>query len=456
MSFRRPPAKRVHALALAVIVVAAPIAAPSARAAELDRAGAVARALARAPEAEAERAARAEAEALRDAAGGALSNPRLSLSAEGDGVGPIGADDRLYKLELAQEFDVHGRRSARRALATAEATATEATALERETTLAMRTAETYGALLLSRRRAALADSLAAASARLVAAAREAARRETISPYELRVLEREEARHADEALRARGAVRADEAALRALILAAPDEPLALVDDLERADWTCTPESLAARAWAAHPSLQEARAAEGQLAAETALLESESRAAPEVQLFVESARGRVHGEDFIGSFDAVPGFDGFASKHTIFGAGITFPLPFARTNAWETARSRLSTQRAAARRRRIESTLEPALHAGCATLAAAQERVALRRAGLAEAGADGARLAAAYREGRIDLDAYLAQRDRLAEALSARLDALADAERARIDLARISGLDPVTLAAVLGGAPEGTSR
>ncbi len=98
----------------------------------------------------------------------------------------------------------------------------------------------------------------------------------------------------------------------------------------------------------------------------------------------------------------------------------------------------------------------MRSACATLAAAQERVELHGAGIAEAGEDGLRLATAYREGRVDLDAYLAQRDRLAAALTARLDALADAEAARTDLARVSGLDPATLAALLGGASGGTSR
>ncbi len=297
-----------------------------------DRAAAVARALDRAPEAAADRAVRDESAALIDAAGGALSNPRLSLEGEGDGVGPLGADDRTIRLGLAHEFDVYGRRGARRELARAEGVVTEAAVGEREAALAVRTSEAYGALLLARRRAGLADSLAAAGVRLVAAAREARRRETISPYALRVLARDEAHLADAALRARGAAVAAEAALRALLLAAPEEPLELVDDLDGSPWTCAPETLTARALAAHPLLREARAAEGQLEAESALLAREGRDAPELELFVASEREHVDGEAFGPTIDSIPDFDGFSTSGTIFGAGITVPLPFPRTNAW----------------------------------------------------------------------------------------------------------------------------
>ncbi len=457
MSFHVSGAEGARSFAVVAIVAAGLCGALTPTAAQqVNRATAVTRALERAPEAAADRAVRNESAALIDAAGGALANPRLSLEGEGDGVGPFGAEDRLLRLGLSQELDVHGRRGARRELARAEGAVTEAAVSERETALATRTSEAYGALLLARRRVALADSLAAASTRLVAAARDAQRRETVSPYALRVLARDEARLADDALRARGAAAAADAALRSLLLATPDEPLVLVDDLDEAAWTCTPDTLTARALAAHPALREARAGEQQLGAESALLAREGRAAPEFELFVVNERAHVEGEAFGPTIDAVPGFDGFSTAHTIFGAGITVSLPFAHTNAWESSRARLSTVRAAAQRRRLEAGIAPAVRAACATLAAAQERVVLHAFGVAEAGEDGVRLATAYREGRVDLDAYLAQRDRLAATLTARLDAIADAEAARTELSRVSGLDPVTLAAFLGGAPGGTSR
>jgi len=81
-------------------------------------------------------------------------------------------------------------------------------------------------------------------------------------------------------------------------------------------------------------------------------------------------------------------------------------------------------------------------------AAQERFAILAGALTRAGEDRRRLESAYREGRVDLEPYLAQRNRLVEAAEAEIDALAAIEEARSELARATGLTHSSLSAALG--------
>jgi len=446
---------RVRAAVLAVLTVAfVAFVAPDAGAA-LDRAGAVARARANAPEAVADRLARAESAGLVDAAGASVVSPRISFEAEGSGFGPVGGDESALRLGVSRALDVRGLGSARRAVATAESDARAASADGRDVEIAARTAEAYGALLVAGRRLALADSVADAARTIAARAAEAVKRETISPYALRQLERDATRAADAALRAREARARADAALRALLLAAPGETLEPVDDLDGPAWACVPETLVARAAAAHPDVRAARAEEARLAAEATRSDREGRATPELHLFVAHEKDRVEPDAFGDWADSDPAFDGYRTSETILGAGVSVPLG-GKPTAWDAGRARLEAAQATARARRVDGALAPAIAAACAAVTAAQERAALHARGAAELPADGARLDLAYREGRLDLDSYLAQRERLAEALAARLDALADVETARAELARASGLDPITLAALVGGAPEGADR
>ena len=106
----------VAVVALVACAVAPGLRAPSwAEAQPLDRAGAVARALARSPEATADRAATREAARLVDVAGAYPHNPQFALETSGDGFGPVGAENFTFRLGLSQERDVHGTRGARTA-----------------------------------------------------------------------------------------------------------------------------------------------------------------------------------------------------------------------------------------------------------------------------------------------------------------------------------------------------
>jgi len=429
--------------------------APFASAAPLERADAVARALERSPEAAADRAAVGEAGRLALAAGAYPHNPRLAFEASGDGIGPFAADDRTLRLALSQELDVHDARGARRAVAGAEAVLLEAEAQGHAHALGRRTEEAFGALLVERRRADLADSVAGASARIVTAARRAARQEAISAYALRRIELDDATVRERTARARGGREEAEATLRALLLAAPDEAIEPVDDLERGPWRLPADSLTAVALAKRHDVLEARAREGLRATETRLLAREGRPGPEIELFVERARERVDADAFGGSLDGVLGFDGFATEATTVGAGVALPLPFFARSAWATGKGTIEEARARAERLRIEARVPIEVRAACDRLAAAQERAAILRAALVRAGDDRRRLESAYREGRLDLDGYLAQRNRLVEAEEAELDARADIEAARGALSHATGLSHAALAAALE-APEGGSR
>lgn len=415
----------------------------------LDRAAAVARALERSPEAAADRLAVREAGRLADAAGAYPHNPRLALEAEGDGIGPLAADSRTLRLAVSQELDVHGARGARRGVAVAEAAVLGAEALGHAHALGRRTEEAFGDLLVERRREALADSLADASARVAGAARGAARREAISPYTLRQLELDDARAREAAARARGGREAAEATLRALLLAEPAEAIDPVDDLDDHPWRLPVDSLTAIALTRRHDVLAARAREELRAAETNLLSRDGRPGPEIELFVERSRDRVDADAFGGTLDGVPGFDGYSDESTVVGAGLALPLPFFRPSAWATGKGTVEQSRTRAERLWIEARVPIEVRAASDRVAAAQERARILGAALARSAEDRQRLESAYREGRVDLDAYLTQRGRLVEAAEARLDALAAIEEARSQLAQATGLTQAALAAALGG-------
>jgi outer membrane protein TolC len=412
----------------------------------LDRAEAVARALARSPEVAADRAATREASRLVDAAGAYPHNPRLAVETSGDGFGPIGAENLTFRLGLSQEFDVHGTRGARRDVATAEAAILDAETVGRLHALGRRTEEAFGVLLVERRRVALSDSMARASARVVEAARRAARQETISPYALRQLELDDARLREATARARAGQTAAEGTLRALMLADPAESIEPVDDLDDATWRLPADSLSDVALTVRHDVLEARAREALRGAEVLLSSREGRPGPEVELFVEHDRDQLEEAP-------EPVVDDHAGegRHSVtrVGAGLQVPLLFFQPQTWPGERNAIAEARARAARVTLEARIPIEVRAACDRVAAAQERAALLKDALARVDEDRRLLEAAYREGRVDLDTYLAQRNRLVEAAAAGLDARAALEEARSALAQATGLTHVALATALGG-------
>ena len=414
----------------------------------LDRTTAVARALARSPEAAADRAAVGEAGQLVAKAGSYPHNPRLAFEAEGDGPGPWG-ESRAYRLGVSQELAVGGARSSRRDVAGAQASVLSAEVLGHAHALGRRTEEAFGVLLVERRREALAESLATAGARGTAAARRARERETITPYALRQLELDDARTRESAARARGAREAAEATLRALLLSPANEEIDPLDDLAEAPWHLPADSLAAVALTVRHDVLEARAREQLSGAEVRLAAREGRPGPEIGLFVERARDRVEADAFGPPLTGVSGFDGFTDEATTLGAEVAFPLPLFRPTAWAEGRGQIEEARARGTRQWIEARVPIEVRAACDRLAAAQERAAILQAALEPTAGDGRLLEAAYREGRIDLESYLVQRDRLVAAAAAELDALADVEEAKSELGHATGLTRATLSNALSG-------
>jgi outer membrane protein TolC len=456
--FVAPSVHRCAPGLFALVALAAPCPWPArpVAAEPLARATAVERALERSPEAAADRAAAGEAARLVRAAGAYPHNPRLAVEAAGDGVGPIAADSRSVRVALTQELDVHGTRGARRAVAAAEAGVLAAEVQGHAHALGRRTEEAFGAWLIERRRAALADSVAGSSARVVAAARRAARQEALSGYALRQIELDEARARERTARARGGSEEAEATLRALLLAGPEEALDPVDDLDATTWRLPCDSLTRVALDGRHDIVAARARESLRTAETRLLARADRPGPELELFVERETERVEAEAFGGALAGVAGFAGFEDRGTTVGAGIAIPLPFHATTTWARGKGTIEESRARAARLRLEAAIPIEVRAACDRLATAQQRAAILGTALERAGADRARVEAAYREGRLDLDAYLAQRQRLVEAAEAELDALADVEAARSALSQATGLTHAALAAALAGVPHGGSR
>ncbi|MGH7726696.1 MAG: TolC family protein [Candidatus Eiseniibacteriota bacterium] len=418
--------------------IAGPDGVAPATAAVLDRASAVARALDRSPEARVDQDAVASASRLENVAGVYPFNPRLDFEAGGDFIGPLGADRSSLRLEVSQEIDTRGERGARRAVASAESELTRASADGHVHALGRRTEEAVSRLLIAHRRAVLADSFGAASARIVATARRAGRQEAISPFTLRQIEIDDARVRDRATAARAEVSQAEGDLRALLLLAPDESIELADDLDGRSWECRAESLSTVALAGRHDVLEAGALEKMRLAEAGLTTREGRPGAEVSLFVERERDRVPGDDFIGVPPGASTFDGFEDDTWIFGAGLSVPLPLFQKNKWQSGRSDIEAARAGAARRRLEARIPSEVRAACDRLALAQERERILGESLSHADGDRELLEAAYREGRIDLDVYVARRNRILESADARLDALAATEAARIELALVTGV------------------
>ena len=442
------PGLVVPAGTLAGTVLAASFLVPAPGAEVLDRATAVARALARSPEAAADRAAVGEAGQLAAKAGAYPHNPKLALEVNGDGPGPWGPSHAV-RFGLSQELAVGGARDARRDAAGAEANVLQAEALGHAHALSRRTEDAFGTLLIERRREALAESLATAGERVTGAARRARERETITPYALRQLELDDARTRELAARARGARAAAEATLRALLLSPADETIDPVDDLGEAPWRLPADSLVTVALTVRHDVLEARARELLSAAETRLLAREGRPGPEIGLFLELARDRVEADAFGPPLEGTAGFEGFTDESTTLGAEVAVPLPVFRPTAWAEGKGQIEQARSRGARQWVEARVPIEVRAACDRLSAAQERAEILRLALAPTAADGRLLEAAYREGRIDLESYLIQRDRLVDAASAELDALADVEAAKSELALMTGLTRATLSNALSG-------
>lgn len=144
---------------------------------------------------------------------------------------------------------------------------------------------------------------------------------------------------------------------------------------------------------------------------------------------------------GSFQGTPavvnGISGARQSDIVVGAklGITFPLaPQFRADV---AASNAALQALEAERVRRQRELEREIRGAVAARSAAEERLAILDPLQGDLPGAMQRLETAYREGRLALDAYLTQRERLGQLQLSAVDARADRDAADVRLSRALG-------------------
>lgn len=159
---------------------------------------------------------------------------------------------------------------------------------------------------------------------------------------------------------------------------------------------------------------------------------------VGVSVAQENSGVPGDAFDLGPGAAPGsIRGLRETETVVGVQLGLPFPLGKRVRTEvlaaTAELRAVEGERAARARELRAELQTAI----AARRAAEERVMNLAALQDELPAARDRLAQAYREGRIDLETFLNQRERLYEVGSAYLEALRDRDVADVRLARSVG-------------------
>ena len=370
-----------------------------------------------------------------------LFNPQARLEVEGDRAGFGG--DYVRKFSVEQELDLRGERGARRSVASANLALARAERAARTQEIRLAVEREVGRWLTFRRRISLLDSLSTHAESLLTAARVAVRRETLQPFTERQLALDVAQLEGDRQNIAGSLAAEEARLRTLLLWPPGQELSFIDDLDRAEWRCEPDSLVAQAFRSRADMARASSEESLRVAELNFERRTGGVNPTLGVSLAREKSSFDGADFTGRSEVTSGLTGLSKAETRLGLSLALPLPLSYRHQPEIARAAVEASRARADRLALSARVRADVEGACATVAATQRRAAAAREPARGATDDLGRVEAAYREGRIGLQEYLTFRARLIEAGLRYLDALQALEDARADLAASVGLDMATL-------------
>lgn len=221
------------------------------------------------------------------------------------------------------------------------------------------------------------------------------------------------------------------------LVASDVPVTVTGDPARGALGVDDTTLLARL-ERHPSLQAFE--ERLLAARAEVDAARAGRVPPLRVGASMKResGGVAGEDFdLGAGAPAGSIRGFRETETVAGVQIAVPFPLRKAVRLEVSAATAELRAVEGERALRLRELRIELLAAIAARRAAEDRVQLLEPLQAELPGAQERLAQAYREGRIDLETFLNQRERIYEVGSAHLEAARDRDEADVRLARSLG-------------------
>ena len=368
------------------------------------------------------------------------SNPVIAVETEG-AHSPFSRRDYTRRVTLEQEINLSGQNNARRIVGRATIAVAERDLAGRQQTIESAVDEAYGRWLVARRRQQFLAPLSDRAHELSGHAEEARRRETITGFDVRILQADAAELQAEQSAAQREREQAEAELKIWLGLKAGTELRLVDDLDGRPWRCSTDSLTMLAERSRADLARASSAES-LAESRVLLERRlARGNPTIGISVGQERR---------SFDS-PTAGAFDDRATTLGIRAALPLPLMRSSVG-LSEARLELARAQSERAVVVVSVRQDVAAACAGVTLGEERLQILRDAATGAPGDLRSTESAYREGRISLEQFLTVRERLVRIQREAFDAEAALEEARARLVRATGTRRDVLASIL----ESTER
>jgi cobalt-zinc-cadmium efflux system outer membrane protein len=361
-------------------------------------------------------------------AGGAGHRPELALGYERGGELLGWGEESSLDIDLSQELELGGKAGARRRASSARARTAEAELLaeDRRVELAVRAAFAR-ALFLEERHVLLRD-LAELDRRIAAAASARVKDGVLTPFMGRLLELDHVRSDSERITAAADLRQAHVELALAIGAELAEPLALAGDVTIDTLTVSEADAIAVALAARAESEVLRRRVEERRAAHALAESE--ASPNLTL----------GAGVSFEHEELAGIEEDDQRWRV---GASMPLPFGRPDRAGRARAAAEVARAESVLSRDEARARLELLGALRRFEDAARRWQIERARTPLVRQDLELVQRAYADGRIGLDSYLTEKDRLSEALRSRLEAGRSYWDARAALEAAAGVPLETL-------------
>lgn len=359
-------------------------------------------------------------------------NPELELQSVrgGESIGSSAVGS--FEIGLRQEIDLWGKRGQRRAVAGARSRTAAAVVEATVQAIESGVRASFQMTLLLQERLELLAELAELDRRVATSTEARVRDGAITPLTGRLIELEFLAMEGQRLRARSDLRQSLFALgSALGGAVPETPRLsgmIVIDTLRVDG----DTVVARALRNRRGLDVLRRAIEERTAELRLTHREGRPNVTVGLGFSRERQSLEGSGFSGDPAIVRGISGARFVDQLWRASVSVPIPLWQRNQGPRARAAMEIQLAHAEHEGLRSRIQIEAVAAAARFQDATQlyRVYLDRT--TRLRTDMALMRGAYMDGRISLDAYLAEKGRLVDTITAQLDAAATYWEARAAL------------------------
>lgn len=359
---------------------------------------------------------------------GQLVPARPELEIAGATDAPFAGDGEVrIDIAVRQDIELFGQRGLRRRVADADVAAATLAGADELRRLRAETRATYYALMFQERRAALAIEVVDAAQRLEESARRRVAAGDLGESDWQLLVADVAAARAELRAAEADVRVAQAALNRLVVSDAPADIATTEDFPTLADQSDVARLVARAAVERPDLA---AADQEITAARAEVALRRRERLPTLTFIA---GYVYERGILGGDDVTPPvFDRASDTDHLVSAGVSFPLPFLRSNAGDIAEARGRAAEADARRAGLAARVAEEVAAAWARYDAARARVAALDEASRAVATILERYQRAWTEKHIALAEYLAVRDRLLRVRLSALEARRDGAIAAAEL------------------------